>query len=200
MRTIYRLLAVIMIFSLLTGTVTVNAKAEPSTWSVTDGLGRTAPLNNETGNTRKDRYVAMFFWDWHTYFKVWKPYNVNNIIEEHPEAANDFENSVWGNTGSGVPMFWNEPVYGYYTSSDKYVIRKQAELLADAGVDVIFFDCTNDTLLFADAFKVICQTFQKAKEDGVNVPKVGFMLNINPNYMMKNNNSELKTIYKRKRV
>ncbi len=182
---------------LLTGwTIPSSGQADPSSWSAVDGLGRTLPDSKTVGKTRKDKYVGMFYWTWHDYFSVWTPRNVTNILAEYPEAANDFSHPIWGGTASGVPCFWNEPLYGYYSSKDPYVLRKHAELLADAGVDVIFFDCTNDTLLFLDACNVLFDVFEQARKEGVNVPKIAFMLNINPLYMMENNKAELKTLYR----
>lgn len=197
-RFIYQFFTFLMIWPILLagGTLPSRGAADPTTWTAVDGLGRTLPDSKTAGTPRKNKYVGMFYWDWHDYFSPWMPRNITSILAEYPEAANDFSHPVWGNTDSGVPCFWNEPLFGYYSSKDPYVIRKHAELLADAGVDVIFFDCTNDTLLFLDACNVIFEVFTQAEEEGVRVPKIAFMLNINPNYMMANNRAELKTLYR----
>lgn len=169
---------------------------DPTTWTAVDGLGRTLPTNSQTGNVRKNKYVGMFYWSWHSYFSSWEAMNISDIVAQYPEAANDFNHPAWKGRASGVPYFWNEPLFGYYQSKDPYVLRKHAELLADAGVDVIFFDCTNDTLLFLDAVTALCKIWMEAIEQGVNVPKISFMLNISPIVMMENNKVELKQLYR----
>ena len=43
---------------------------------------------------------------------------------------------------------WGEPYLGYYVANDEWVIRKHAQMLTDAGVDVLFFDTQRSTVLF----------------------------------------------------
>lgn len=87
--------------------------------------------------------------------------------------------------------FWGEPLYGFYTTIDKFVLRKHAELLADAGVDVIIFDCTNGTWIWEDSCMALLDTFAKARADGVNTPQVAFMLNFAGNSNSKTQLIEL---------
>ncbi|MBO7407156.1 MAG: hypothetical protein J6V14_05940 [Clostridia bacterium] len=175
-----------------------DAEPEPERYGGVDGLGRILPAYEDLSKDRpqKTRYVGMFFWDWHNFFSVHVPMNVTEIIAAHPEAANDFNHEAWGGRDSGTPYFWNEPIYGYYSSTDEYVLRKQAELLADAGVDVLFLDCTNGTELYLAEFKAIVRVFEQAAAQGVNVPKLAFMLNINPNTLYDNNPVELRQLYR----
>ncbi len=147
--------------------------AMPDTWAAIDGLGRTVSGNRETGDPKDDKIVAMFYWDWHN-SDDGKPLNVTEFMREHPEAQNDYKNPAWP-TG-GTRYFWDEPVYGYYLTTDEWVIRRQAELLAAAGVDVIFMDNTNGTFTWRNSYLKIYKVFAEAKADGVNVPKISFML------------------------
>lgn len=55
-------------------------------------------------------------------------------------------------------------------------MRKQAELLANAGVDVIIFDNTNGTTTFIDVVEKLCSVFAEARKDGVKTPQISFML------------------------
>ena len=61
--------------------------------------------------------------------------NITEILKEHPEIVHDWDSEHWG---TGGVFFWNEPIYGYYRTDDRWVLRKQAEMLANAGVDAIF--------------------------------------------------------------
>ena len=103
------------------------------------------------------------------------PRNVTEILKEHPDIIHDYNAKQWG--GPNDSYFWNEPIYGYYKGKDPWVYRKQAELLADAGVDVIIFDNSNNVATFIDGVKVLLETFAQARADGVNTPQISFLMN-----------------------
>jgi hypothetical protein len=148
--------------------------AHSTTWAATDELGRTLPTYKDVGGVKDDKIVALFYWSWHVSQDSGEPLNIQKIMDEHPEAKNDYNSSVWP-SGRYV-NFWNESIYGYYKTNDRWVLRKHAELLADAGVDVIFFDNTNGTFTFKDSYQHIFEVFEEAYNDGVNVPKISFLL------------------------
>ena len=145
---------------------------DPGTWVFTDGLGRVSLTNAEVGDPR-DKTVAMFFWTWHCNFNGAEPLNVQQAIEKYPEAIHDYSHPVWQTGGAN---FWNESVYGYYNGMDPWVYRRQAELLANAGVDTIFTDNSNSTATWQSGYTVLMETWDKAMQDGVNTPKVSFLL------------------------
>ena len=112
--------------------------------TATDALNRTLPSWEEVGDLRTKKYVGLFYWTWHTQQsnngnRV--AYDVTKILNEHPDAINDFNHPAWPKDANSY--FWGEPLYGYYINTDRWVLRKHAELLALAGVDVVIFDCTN---------------------------------------------------------
>jgi len=139
------------------------------TFAATDGLGRTLPLNEETGDVR-ERFVGIFYWSWHTLHT--KP---NTEIKNIEHILADNGNYNW-TTNKGKYHYWGEPIFGYYKSTDDWVIMKHAQLLANAGVDVIFFDCTNGVETWKDEYEHIFKIFEQALKEGVNVPKIAFML------------------------
>ena len=49
-------------------------------------------------------------------------------------------------------------------------------MLADAGIDVVFCDCTNGTLTYSDSYEALMKTWDQAQKDGVKVPKIAFLL------------------------
>ena len=152
----------------------------PDTWAAVDGLGRTLPVKGEVREKNDRKFVGMFYWIWHTAFAgSHEAKNATETLAGHPEILYDFNAPEWENTYSGRPYYWNKPLFGYYRDTDEYVLRKHAELLADAGVDVIFFDCTNGTATWDESYEALFEVFESAKEDGVNVPQVAFMLPFN---------------------
>ena len=157
-------------------TFAINDSIDPSTWVYVDGLGRTGATN--VSKSSKDRYVGVFYWTWHYELNGPGPYNLNNIIAQNPSAKNDYNSPVWQqyNVGANGYYWWNEPIFGYYRENDDFVLRKHAELLADAGVDFIVFDCTNGPFTWESAYENLLRVWLKASKDGVNVPKIAFML------------------------
>ena len=157
-----------------------ESNIRPSTWAAVDGLGRTLPSAEEVDEKDSSKFVGMFYWTWHTNFaKRLTPKNATEILAEHPELLYVFDSPIWESESfypDGRPFFWDEPIWGYYSDTDEYVLRKNAELLADAGVDVIFFDCTNGTETWDEACEELFRVFTKAKADGVNVPKIAYIL------------------------
>lgn len=175
----------------------------PDTWVATDGLGRTLPTYEEAGEKNQEKFVGLFYWTWHYHHSQNRPArNVTEMLSKDPGAVRDFDNPVWTDYGDGIPHYWNEPLFGYYTNVDEYVVRKHAEMIADAGVDVIIFDCTNGTEVWEDGYETLFKIFEEARVEGVNVPQVAFMLPFNagedPNTSLHNlyNNIYSKGRYK----
>lgn len=159
--------------------IEIDSLIMPETWAAVDGLGRTLPCADDVKEKDNTKFVGMFYWTWHTNFSYLTAKNTTEILKEHPEIIYDFDSPIWEPESSypdGRPFFWNEPIWGYYSDLDAYIIRKNAELLADAGVDVIFFDCTNDTATWDNACLKLFEIFEQAKSEGVNVPKIAYIL------------------------
>ncbi len=183
-----------LLLSSLAGVVPVRAASniDPTTWVAEDGLGRTLPGNEDTGGPRQDKFVGVFYWTWHYNFANNEPRNVTQISKQYPDIMLDYNNPIWNNYLAGA-YFWNEPIYGYYRSTDKYVLRKQVELLADAGVDVLFFDCTNGTFTWKPAYTALLEVMEEARADGINAPKIAFMMQF---AATSESAEEIKSVYK----
>jgi len=146
-------------------------------WTATDALGRKLPDAAMAGPARKNKQVAIFYWSWHcepnvSYGTVG---NVSEILKKFPEALTDTNHPAW-NRGGGNNHFWEEPLFGYYRTTDPWVLRKHAELLADAGVDAVFLDCTNPPFTWKSSYDELFRVWNEARLDGVKVPKIAFML------------------------
>ena len=163
------------------GPVYEEAQVNSDLWTATDPLGRKLPDYEQAGTKKKNKYIAMFYWTWHnpnmvSYGTVG---NISQILKENPNAIKEKDNPVWDRGGSNT-HFWGEPLFGYYRTTDPYVLRKHAEMLADAGVDVVFFDCTNASLTWKSSYDVLIDVWTKAQGDGVTVPKIACMLPFGP--------------------
>ena len=150
----------------------------PDQWVAVDELGREMP--KDAPATRSNRTVLMFYWTWHDSSQLNYPavVNISKVQREHPEALQDYNHPAWGQELQ--PCFWGQPLFGYYRTTDEWVLRKHAELLADAGVDAVFFDCTNGSFIWEESTEALMKTWTQAQKDGVNVPKIAFMLAFGP--------------------
>lgn len=160
------------------------------TWIATDGLGRKLPKAEEVGKPRKDRFVGLFYFIWqgaHGYDKhsgtipdegvmpksaddVKSPYDITQMLKDNPE------NPVYG--PEMAFHHWSEPYFGYYLPDDEWVIRKHAQMLSDAGVDVIIFDVTNGAIYQPQVIK-IAETYTRMRAEGISTPSISFMINSN---------------------
>ena len=146
----------------------------PDTWVFTDGLGRVSLTNDQVGDVREDKILAMFYWPWHiSYDDGTEAFNLQEFIEKYPEAQNDVSYSGWNDEAI---YYWNEPIYGYYATTDEWVLRRQAELIANAGVDVVFSDNSNGVYCHRNGYTPVLKAWSKALESGVKAPKLSFCL------------------------
>ncbi|MEC3881478.1 hypothetical protein [Parapedobacter sp. 10938] len=166
---------------------------ESDQWSATDALGRKV-MEYPDAQDKKDKFVAMFYWTWHqgnddttTTVK-----NITEIVRKHPEAMKDYNHPAWGKHKPGF-FFWEQPLLGYYKTTDPWVLRKHAEMLADAKVDAVFFDCTNGSITWKESYEALMRTWDQAQKDGVKVPKIAFML---PFGYSENSLTSLRQLYR----
>ncbi len=159
---------------------------DQSQWIVQDGLDRVVSTNTQTGNIREDKIVAIFYWTWHGDFGNGQTaynnqQNIDKLIEmgyterDYMTLSMSELNKLGIKTAMGPYHFWDEPIYGYYDGDDEWVIRKQAELLAAADIDVVFFDNTNGTFTWKETALKVMKVFSEARAQGVDAPDVSFM-------------------------
>lgn len=178
MRNIFSSLAVLsLVTSAFLSAPAAAQEVNPDSWAATDALGRKVRSYDEAPAKRDGKFVAIFYWTWHTFHhdEKFPVYNITEILREHPEAIKDYNHPAWGPTGPHY-YYWEQPLFGYYQTTDKWVLRKHAEMLAAAGVDAVFFDCTNGHQTWIPSYEALMETWDQAQKDGVKVPKIAFML------------------------
>ena len=165
-------------YSVAASAQTVNS----DTWAATDALGRKLRDYQEAGEKKKDKFVAIFYWTWHQQATdtTRNVKNITEIVRQYPEAMRDNNHPAWEQEKPGGVFYWEQPLLGYYKTTDPWVLRKHAEMLADAGVDAVFFDCTNGSLTWINSYEALLKTWDQAQKDGVKVPKIAFMLPFGP--------------------
>ncbi len=156
----------------------------------TDDYGRT--IMTVDGKKDKEAYVGMFFFlslGQHSNHRG--EYDISKITQDGEDLdAFQVDNRT---SPVGSAHFWGEPVFGYYNSSDEWVIRKQIEMLTLAGIDFIVLD-TSNAVTYQSVTDVLFPVMLEYYNKGWNVPKVM--------YYIANNNGEnttypntLRTVY-----
>jgi len=173
---IFKLFFVVNIFLFLGTFPTLSAQTISNQWAATDGLGRKLPNATEVGGTRAGKYVGLFYWTWHCDdLASAEVMDISQILLQDPTAATDPDNALWQGIEGGT-FWWDQPLFGYYRTTDDWVLRKHAEMLADAGVDVVFFDCTNGSYTWKSSYTELLKVWEQARQDGVNTPQIAFLM------------------------
>ncbi len=144
----------------------------PDTWAAVDALGRTVRTGEQTGAPRKDKFVGIFYFLWMGQHGTDGPYDITKILARDPDAMKDADSPLWGPQNHF--HHWGEPLFGYYLSDDAWVLRKHAQMLADAGVDVIIFDVTNQAT-YKKVYMELCRVFSEVRKDGGKTPQIAFL-------------------------
>ncbi len=147
------------------------------TYGGVDDLGRVLADDVSAGTVRDGRYVGIFYFLWQGEHGTGDPYDNTKIVAENPDAVKSEE--AWvasGGGGRGEHHFWGEPLFGYYTSKDTWVMRKHCQMLTDAGVDFICFDTTN-AFTYTERVKELIAVWYEYLEQGYDVPKLVFYTN-----------------------
>ena len=123
--------------------------------------------------TDKQRTVGIFYVTWHDEgkYNLKAPYggDVTRTLLEAPEARLDAVHPAW-KEGS---LHWGEPEAGYFLSQDRWLIRRDLSMLADAGVDVLILDVTN-AVLYWDEWAALFEEMASMRLLGNHVPQFCF--------------------------
>ncbi len=139
----------------------------PDTWAATDNLSRPVADAAQAGPPQPDRVAGIFYFLWHSDLHITKIYDNTKILAANPADPQ------WG-----PPLayhWWAEPFDGYYRSDDPWVIRRHAQMLTDAGIDVIVCDCTN-TIIYPETITRICEVYTQMRQEGSRTPQIAFIV------------------------
>lgn len=77
-------------------------------------------------------------------------YDIGELLEEYEDGVRgNLKSPLWATEGeyynaeispNGEFHYWGQPLYGYYDSSDPWVIRRQLEILTYAQVDCLMLE------------------------------------------------------------
>lgn len=178
-------LAVVVAGLLGGGALAESPRAMPVPWAAVDGLGRKVDTVREP---QPVKYVGVLYYIWHgahgydtlfnpsadsgqgplpkTQGRYTSPYVIPEILQQ-PAASR-----AWG--PHHAFHHWGESRWGYYLADDEWVIRRNAQLLADAGVDVVILDVTNG-YTYRSAYETLCRVYTAMRAEGNRTPQVAFI-------------------------
>ena len=141
------------------------------TWDAMDGLGRKLGDATTMPAPRK-KHVGIFYWTWHQGQKG-PVLDNTELLAADPTLPQRPKDPKWG---LRMTHYWGRPAFGYYATTDAWVLRRHAQLLSHAGVDVVVFDSTNGTFTWMDSLWTLARTWSEMRAQGVSTPQFAYML------------------------
>ena len=137
-----------------------------------DQFGRTFEAG---GEDRKGKQVGIFYWPWFGEKSTTGVYNNTEILKMKNglkllTSLDDVDPDI---SPAYQDHYWGEPLFGYYHSQDKWVIRRHLRMLGLAGVDYICFDATNG-IAFSSVAKTVLSCIDELQKEGFNPPRLTF--------------------------
>jgi hypothetical protein len=150
----------------------VSWNTHSDTWVATDALGRALPTSDEAGALCPNKTVGIFYFLWLGRHGEQGPFDISKILTADPMAMQNPASELWG--PMYVPHHWGESLFGYYVSDDDSVLRKHAQMLSDAGIDMVVFDVTNQ-FTYPESWQALCRVWDESRRAGNRVPQIAFL-------------------------
>jgi len=145
---------------------------QSDTWVAVDELNREV-ANSDVADISAFRndgsQIGVFYYLWHGQHTECGKDNTKLL------AANP-ENPDWG--PELTYHWWGKPVLGYYRGGDSYIVAKHMQMLADAGADFIFLDCTN-AVIYENNVRAVMREMDRREALGLRTMKICFMVHSN---------------------
>ena len=139
--------------------------------SVVDVFGRSF---SRISGYKKDRYVGIFYFLCHQ-SEASHIRNMTELLDSDFDEIFDLNSTKHPNWSQ---FYFNEPLYGYYSSKDPWVMRKHIELFIMAGIDYLVMDFTNDRIFEEELFQLM-DLLLEYRQAGWQTPQVTFYVNLN---------------------
>ncbi|GAB3026026.1 hypothetical protein GCM10027051_33470 [Niabella terrae] len=142
--------------------------------TATDRLGRS--FGPASARKAGNKTVGVFYSLWLGQHRSGQKgiYDIQKLLNKNPAALKD----TLGRPESPMRQFhfWGEPLYGYYSMSDPWVVTRHMELLSNAGVDYLCIDATNN-VVYKESTENLLNILRQFMDQGYAIPKVVFYTN-----------------------
>lgn len=144
------------------------------TWVAVDDMGRSVADYEEVGPVKSGQHeTGILYWDWFSATaQTARATIISEVIEAYPEERENYSSPAWD---TSAVYYWSEPLLGFYNSYDYWVYRRHAEMLANAGIDSIYFDYSNGGLDYIRCLNTLAVAFRDAKASGIDIPRISAM-------------------------
>jgi hypothetical protein len=176
---IYRfliLLGLLVSSSFIWGQSTPPWPITNANWVAVDSLGRAVPDFKTVGPPKAKKYVGLFYYLWHGA-------HGRTVYDNTKIIAANTTNPAYGPTSAF--HWWGESEAGYYVGWDKWLIRRNLQMFANAGVDFLYFDLTNN-VFYERALDSLCKVSLEMRGQGIKTPYFVFTLHSNAGEMTNN--------------
>jgi hypothetical protein len=156
---------------IVVSTMDPSFTTKPDTWAASDGLGRILPTYDQVGDLKPNKSIGIFYFLWAENEASFKtgPYDTTQILAK---ANGSLINATWGPKAEF--HHWGQPYLNYYLIDDEFVIRKHAQMLADAGVDTLIMDATN-AFTYDNIWSKIGDIYTDMRSKSIRTPKFCFI-------------------------
>lgn len=134
-----------------------------------DHLGRELVSASEAGG-EKGRQVGLFYYLWHGQHGTQGPFDVSKMLAADPAVFEKPDSPLWPDPAHTPMLHWGEPLFGYYRSTDEWVLRRHVQMFIDAGIDVLYFDTTNG-YHYREVTDKLFPILEEYRAKGFKVPK-----------------------------
>ena len=138
--------------------------------AATDHLGRTIATREEAGPEKQGREVGLFYYLWHGQHGTQGPYDISKMEAQDPDVMDHPDSPLWPDSSHSPMLHWGEPLFGYYLSTDEWVLRRHVQMFIDAGIDVLYFDTTNG-YHYRETTDKLFPILEEYRKKGFKVPK-----------------------------
>ena len=123
----------------------------------------------------QEKQVGVFYFLWHGAKTAAGPFDVTKIMAKDSNAASSDATWLYAGGGAvGMPHWWGESLFGYYRSTDRWVMEKDVQMLTDADVDFLALDYSNGTA-YPTQVLMMLELLDKYDRQGYDVPKLTFI-------------------------
>ena len=140
-----------------------------------DHLGRVLPESKDVKSYDNNKKVALFYYLWHGQHGTHGPYDISKMLAKDPDVIKKPDSPLWPDPSHAPMLHWGEPLFGYYQSTDEWVLRRHVQMFIDAGIDVLFFDVTNG-FSFRKVYNKLFKILAELKDKGFKVPQFAFYM------------------------
>lgn len=140
--------------------------------------------------TREDKEVGIFYFIWLGQHGAQQIYDISKIRPQYGDDITFHQDAEV--SPANQFHWWGEPLFGYYNSGDRWVIRKHLEMLTEAGVDFLVFDTTN-AVTYDNVAKRIMKVIEELRAEGWDCPQVAYYTH---SYSIRTIESLYQNIYK----